>query len=120
MARKKRNSKTYDAAIVRKAAMSSIDPALDLGNGLTLVAYQAQIDSTKTALDKYNTGLSTLDGLGNTLKAEEKKLNALSVRMLGAVGTKFTTDSDEYEKAGGTKKSEIKRSARGKKNNPPA
>ena len=115
MARKKRNSPVYDAAIVRKASISSIDPALDLGNGLTLAAYQTEIDNTKKTLDNYNAGLSTLDGLLNLLKAQEKKLNALSVRMLGGVGTKFTTDSDEYEKAGGTKKSEIKRSPRAKK-----
>ena len=109
MSRQKRSSKAYDAAIIRKAAMVSIDPALDLGNGLTLVAYQAAIDSTKLKLDDYNTQLSVLDGKLNLLKAEEKKLRSVSERMLGGVATKFSNDSDEYEKAGGTKKSETKK-----------
>jgi hypothetical protein len=112
MARKKRNSKKYEAAIVRKASMESIDPNLDLGNGLTLAVYQTQIDSTKKALDDYNTQLSNLDGLSNILKAEERKLGNLSQRMLNAVASKYSNDSDEYEKAGGTKKSEIKRTAK--------
>lgn len=60
----------------------------------------------------YNTALSKLDGLLNDLKNEEKKLQTLSGEMLAAVGVKYSKDSSEYEKAGGVRTSERKRTAR--------
>lgn len=109
MARQKRKSITAEKARKRLAGMESIDPALDLGNGNTVVAYTAAITEVDTALDTYNTGLSVSDGLLNTVQAKEKKLTELSEKMLEAVATKFGHDSNEYEMAGGTRKSEIKR-----------
>jgi hypothetical protein len=54
--------------------------------------------------------LSSLDGDLNKLEAAEDALNDLSERMLAGVGVKFTRDSDEYEEAGGVRKSDRKRS----------
>ena len=118
MARKKRTSPIAEAAGTRAAALESIDASLDLGNGLTLAGYRSAISGVAFQLGAYNTKLSELDGLLNALEAGEKSLADLSERMLSAVGAKFGKNSDAYEKAGGTKKSEIKRGP--KKKTPPA
>ncbi len=108
MARRKRSSPTINASNTRASALESLDTALDLGNGLTLAAYKAAIDSTQKKLEAYNTQLSKLDGLLNELEAAEAALNELSVRMLAGVGVKFGKNSTEYEKAGGTRSDERK------------
>jgi hypothetical protein len=109
MARLKRTSPPVAAAQQRASGLASIDAALDLGNGLTLTAYTAKITSVSDALDDYNTKLSELDGLLNDLEDLEGELDELSVRMLTAVAAKYGKDSDEYEKAGGTRTSERKK-----------
>lgn len=112
MAFKKRSSLILADSQKRAAALASIDPALDLGGGLTLQAFNQQLASLQAKLDEYNTALSMVDELGNQLKAEEKKVLDLRERMLAGVAAKYGKDSDEYEKAGGTRKSERKRPVR--------
>ena len=123
MARTKRTSPTADKATTRAAALTSISPTLDLGNGATLAAYQAAIAAIAAPetgkLAVYNAALSTLDGLLNAMEADEKTLNTLSEKMLAAVGVKYGKDSDEYEQAGGTRTSERARPTK-KKTAPPA
>ena len=112
MARQKRKSPAIENADVRAAALTSISPTLDLGNGLTVVAYKAAIANGQTLLDAYNTLLSQADHALNALVAAEKGLLDLSERMLGGVGSKFGKDSSQYEMAGGTRKSEKKKPKR--------
>lgn len=112
MARRKRSSPAVDSAETRAAALESIDPGLDLGNGLTLAAYKASITATNAKLAAYNTRLSELDGILNELDADEKSLRELSSRMLAGVGVKFGKNSFEYEKAGGIRTDERKSSMR--------
>lgn len=108
MARQKKTSKVVEAANTRAASLAAIDVNLDLGNGLTLAAYSAATDEVQTKLDDYNTLLSQVDAAQNLFESAEGDLGELSARMLAAVGVKFTKESDEYEKAGGTKSSERK------------
>jgi hypothetical protein len=112
MARQKKTSKIIEGANTRSASLASIDPALDLGNGLTLAAYDTAIAAAQKKLDSYNTALSDADAAKNVFEKAEKGIADLSERMLSGVGTKFTKDSDEYEQAGGTKKSERKKPMR--------
>jgi hypothetical protein len=98
-----------DAAKIRAASLKSIDAALDLGNGQTLASYNAAIADTEGQLNTYNTKLSDLDEMLNKLEAGETALADLSERMLAGVASKFGKNSTEYEKAGGTRKSEIQR-----------
>jgi hypothetical protein len=112
MARRKRTSDSITRAQTRAAAIKSIDPKLDLGKGLTLAAYEAVIAAANTKLASYNTKLSEVDELLNQLETDEEKIDDLSERMLGGIGAAYGKDSDEYEKAGGTKKSERKKPAR--------
>ena len=108
MARRKRTSDSIARAEARASGLNAIDSKLDVGNGLTLEAYRKSIGDTKSALDDYNSKLSELDSLLNTVETQEDALDELSSRMLAAVGVKYGKDSDEYEQAGGTRSSERK------------
>jgi hypothetical protein len=120
MARRKRTSDSLLKAQTRAAALESIDSNLDLGNGMTLAAYKLAIAGTDAKLAEYNTQLSDLDGLLSALEAAEVKVDDLSGRMLAAVAVKYGKDSNEYEKAGGTKSSDRKSGVRKAKQPVPA
>jgi uncharacterized protein YukE len=117
MARKKRTSTISGKAKTRLAGLKSIDPALDLGNGMTVAAFEGVINQTDDSVDDYNTTLSSLDNKLNTIKSNESTLADWYERMLTGVATRFGKDSTEYEMAGGTRKSERKKAK--KPNNPP-
>ena len=112
MARQKKLSPFLEGAQQRLNALSSIDPALDLGNGLTLAAYRAEVTSAQAKQDAYNTLLSQVDQAYNEFQAAEKSIRDLSERMLAGVASKYGKDSSEYEMAGGKRKSERKRPTR--------
>jgi hypothetical protein len=112
MARRKRTSAAVDRASTRSAALESIDKKLDLGSGLTLAAYNKALTDTDALLSAYNTKLSEVDGLLNQLEESESNLDEISVRMLAGVAVKYGKDSEEYEKAGGTRLSDRKNSPR--------
>lgn len=112
MARRKRSSKVLEKADRRIASLRSISPDLNLGNGLTVDAYTRLITDLHDKLAAYNTVLSTVDKAYNDMLTAEQKLGDYSEHMLLGVATKFGKNSDEYEMAGGVKKSERKRSTR--------
>ncbi len=112
MARQKKLSPFLEGAQQRLNALSTIDPALDLGNGLTLAAYRAQVTSMQAKQDAYNALLSQADQAQNELLEAEKAIRDLSERMLAGVASKYGKDSSEYEMAGGKRKSERKRPTR--------
>jgi hypothetical protein len=110
MSRKKRIiSNVIQKAAARAAGLESIDPALDLGVGMTLELYQSAIAEARAKQAAYNTLLSWGDEAKNELEAAEAKTANLSDRMLAAAAAKFGRDSNEYEKAGGKRKSDRKR-----------
>lgn len=112
MSRIKKTSKIVEEANVRVAGIKSIDQDLDLGNGLTVKNYEKEIEETAQALEDYNTILSMADEKLNIYMQKEKSLKATHERMLLGVAVKFGKDSNEYEKAGGTKKSDRKRATK--------
>lgn len=112
MSRRKKSSSHYDKAVIRLAALKSIDDKMDLDNGLTVPKYEIAINDLQAKLQDYNTTLSLVDEKLNIFQQAERSLKALSERMLIGVANKYTKDSDEYEKAGGVKKSERKRPKR--------
>lgn len=114
MSYKKKASPAMAQAVQRISGVKSIALDLDLGNGLTVVDYQTAIDVVKTVLDTYNTHLSLADELKNNLAEKEKVLNEFSVRMLTGVAAKYGKDSNEYQMAGGTKRSHIRRAVKKK------
>lgn len=102
MALKTRGSAALDKAQRRLASLKSISEDLDLAHGLTNQVYQQQIETTRAALEAYNTLVSLLDESRKTVAEHEKTLNALSARMLTAVAVKYGRDSKQYSKAGGS------------------
>lgn len=116
MAYKRRASQVIAEAQERATNLKAIDPALDLGGGLTVTVFDDEIAAVQTALAAYNTLLAKADAAANELNALEKQLGTLSGRMLAGVGVRFGKDSSEYEMAGGVRTSEIKRG--GKKEEP--
>jgi len=110
--RKRKFSAKLSLAQNRSDGINSIDDEIDLANGLTKAAYQAAIQNVELKYERYNQLLSEIDGLSTDLKQTEKELGELSQRMLNAVGTKYGYNSVEYKKAGGTPKSEKKRTAK--------
>jgi hypothetical protein len=124
MGRPKRTSPAAEKATLRAAGLAAISPTLDLGNGATLVAYNTAIEGiTKAVTGKlavYNATLALADQQLNDLLAAEKAINTLSDTMLTGVAFKYGKDSNEYEKAGGTRVSERKSPARKPKPAKPA
>ena len=114
MARAKRTSPALEAAKVRANSLATVDQAMDFGNGASLAALNAANEALKTQLDSYNQRLSDLDDALNKLEKAESAVADLGTRLLAGVKVKYGPDSSEYEMAGGTRASEIKRSPRTK------
>lgn len=114
MARQKKLSDPLEKASQRLNALRSIDPALDLGGGLTLSAFESKITAARTALDAYNSLLTQVDAAYNQFLASEEAVNEFSQRMLSGIASRFGKDSDQYEQAGGTRASERKKYTRKK------
>ncbi|HEY9698668.1 MAG TPA: hypothetical protein V6D10_15505 [Trichocoleus sp.] len=112
MSRRKRSSKTLEKAERRLAGLKSINSSLDLGNGLTVESYTTRIEDARAKLESYNTALSSVDKAYNDILEAERVLGDLSEHMLLGVASKFGKSSDEYEMAGGVRKTSRRRSNR--------
>lgn len=109
MARTKRTSSILVTARQRLAGLKSITPPPNFGANLTLAGYEGDITSLSDKLDEYNERLSALDSLQNELDGLEAGVREKNVRMLSATEAQYGPDSSEYEQAGGTRRSERKR-----------
>ncbi len=98
-----------ERARTRLAAVKSIDPDLDLGNGITTLNYETEINALNRDLQAYNTALSTVDDLYNNCIAKIATMRDWNERVLAGVATKFGKNSSQYEMAGGVKKSDHKK-----------
>jgi hypothetical protein len=114
MARRKRTSLVLERAVRRAASINSIDPNLDLGNGLTLPAFSTLIETMRTKENEYNTALSTLDKLYREMLETESELGDMIEHMLMAVATRYGKSSVEYGMAGGIPKNQRRKGLRGK------
>lgn len=103
---KKSNSPVIDTAEKRVAGLESIDPNLALAPDLTLPLYKAALNTTRDAVMNYNKQLSQADEAANKMKASERALADFSERMLAGIVAKYGRNSDQYEKAGGTRRAE--------------
>jgi hypothetical protein len=112
MARAKRSSSVLENARQRLAGLKSITPAPNFGPSLQITDYEQEINDFSAKVDRYNGMLSTLDDLQNEIEADEGNLRSKSTRMLSAVEAQYGPDSSEYEQAGGTRRSDRKRSTK--------
>lgn len=109
MPRRKRGSAILDKSQRRMAGMKSIDPSLDLGNGLTVATFAALIADTQQKLEAYNTALSTVDQTYQAILEAEQILAEYTERMLTGVASKYGRYSNEYVMAGGTPRRTVRR-----------
>ncbi|OUL28499.1 hypothetical protein BV372_24840 [Nostoc sp. T09] len=112
MARQKRSSKVLERAVRRAASMNSINPNLDVGNGLTLPAFSTLIEKMQTQEYAYNSALSNLDGLYREMLETERELGDMTELILLGVATKFGKSSVEYNMAGGVPKNQRRRATK--------
>jgi hypothetical protein len=112
MARKKRNSRTLNKAEIRLASIKSISPTLDVGEELTVKDYTKKIESLRESLEAYNTTLSTIDILLTQIVEKEQDLADYSEKILRGIAYKYGNNSHAYQMAGGTRKSDRKRTVR--------
>ncbi len=109
MARRKKASAVLSKAEKRLSGLKSINPKLDLGNGITLALFEKEIVALRQTVETYNTLLSKVDDASNAVKEAEKGLSVVSENVLLSVKVKYGKDSSEYEMAGGTRASERRR-----------
>ncbi|MBW4641515.1 MAG: hypothetical protein KME23_00535 [Goleter apudmare HA4340-LM2] len=112
MARLKRNSRTLNKAEVRLASVKSINPSLDIGQGLTVNEYTQKIATLRQSIEAYNTALSNIDVLLTQIVENEQDLADYSEQILRGIAYKFGSNSHEYQMAGGVRKSDRKRPVR--------
>jgi hypothetical protein len=92
--------------------LKSIDPKLDLGNGMTVASFEQILQDFQATLRDYNTELSVVDAKMQKIREGERMLNEHTDRWLSAVGGRYGKDSEEYQKAGGVRKSLRNRNAK--------
>ena len=114
MARAKRKSETLESARRRLAGIQQINPKPDFGPSLTVDAYAAEIEGFIDDQNAYNGDIAALDERGNRLDAREQRLADFSQRILAAVKAQFGPDSNEFELAGGVRRSDRQKRVRTK------
>jgi hypothetical protein len=110
--RKRSTSLEVLKAQERNNKVKSIDPNFDFGSQLNPQSYADAIARVVDFTDQYNSHLAEVDGVLVNLMEAEKELADMSQRVLNSVGSKYGYDSPEYEKAGGTRKSDRKRTTK--------
>lgn len=114
MARAKRKSEVLESARRRLAGIQQINPKPDFGPSLTVEAYAAEIEGFIDDQNAYNGDIAALEERGNRLDAREQRLADFSQRILAAVKAHFGPDSNEFELAGGVRRSDRKKRVRTK------
>jgi hypothetical protein len=97
-------SKTLETAHRRMLGLRYLDPEMNFGKGLSVPDFTDQVETMKAKLDAYNEMVNALKQERESLDAIEKTLRGTSERILGAVGSLYGKESDEYEVAGGVKR----------------
>jgi TolA-binding protein len=104
MARRTRRSRFLSNTENRLIGFTTIDPNLNLGNGLNVENLSQLTTQLQVQLDEYNSTIVRLDQMGSQIKEQEKAIAQLSSKMLAAVGIIYGNDSDQYQMAGGKKR----------------
>ncbi|MBX9255402.1 hypothetical protein H1Q63_15910 [Desmonostoc muscorum CCALA 125] len=109
MPQRRRNSLALTKAERRIEGMQAIKPDLDFGNGLSITSYNTMIHDLREKLAAHNQARTIMDKTQNALEEAERVLNDYSEHMLLSVASHYGKNSDEYGMAGGTRKSERKK-----------
>jgi hypothetical protein len=108
----RRKSSALDVAKSRWSGLVSIDPQLDLGNGMGAVQYKSSIDAVEAKLMDVMNKAAEMEAVRAELRDMERELNDMSDLYQRAVSVKFGYNSSEYMAAGGTRKKDRRRPVR--------
>ncbi|MEH1772222.1 hypothetical protein [Nostoc sp.] len=109
MTQRKRNSMSLTKAERRIEGMQTINPQLDFSNGFSIATYNTKVIELREKLAAYNQAQTIVDKTHNALIEAERELNTYSEQMLLNVASRYGKNSDEYEMAGGTRRSDRKK-----------
>jgi hypothetical protein len=109
MAQRKRNSFALTKAERRIEGMQMINPELSFDNELSIGSYNTKIVEIREKLAAYNQARAIVEKTQNALLEAERELNSYSEQMLLSVASRYGKNSDEYGMAGGTRKSDRKK-----------
>ncbi|MEH1842276.1 MAG: hypothetical protein V7L20_26980 [Nostoc sp.] len=109
MTQRKRNSISLTKAERRIEGMQTINPGLDFSNGFSIATYNTKVIELREKLAAYNQAQTIVDKTHNALIEAERELNTYSEQMLLNVASHYGKSSDEYEMAGGTRRSDRKK-----------
>ncbi|WP_375474299.1 hypothetical protein [uncultured Nostoc sp.] len=109
MTQRKRNSMSLTKAERRIEGMQTINPELDFSNGFSIATYNTKVIELREKLAAYNQAQTIVDKTHNALIETERELNTYSEQMLLNVASRYGKNSDEYEMAGGTRRSDRKK-----------
>ncbi len=109
MTQRKRNSMSLTKAERRIEGMQTINPQLDFSNGFSIATYNTKVIELREKLAAYNQAQTIADKTHNALIEAERELNTYSEQMLLNVASHYGKNSDEYEMAGGTRRSDRKK-----------
>lgn len=105
----RRKSASLDVAKTRWQGLLSQDPAMDLGNGLGVQAYEVSITALETQLLKVNNLAAELQTERARLVEMERDMGDLNDRYMKATAAKYGTSSMEYMAIGGVRKKDRRR-----------
>ena len=91
-----RDSAALSKAELRLTSLKTIDPNLDLGDGVSAAELIAKIESTRQALQERNSTVTLLKQLARTLRSQETDLEELNQRIENGVASKYGKKSDQY------------------------
>ena len=107
MYRKRLVSKPLEKLKFRIEAARSFESDFDFGNGINANELETFSNDLENAINGYNNTLADADEIRDNIRSLERQANDISDRLLSLVGGSFGKDSLEYQRMGGTRKSEI-------------
>jgi hypothetical protein len=105
----RRKSTSLDVARTRCRGLMSQNPEMDLGNNMTIVNYQRDIDMLEAQLSLVNSLSASLQVERTKLRELEANVSDLNDRYMKATAAKFGTSSNEYQAIGGIRKKDKRR-----------
>jgi hypothetical protein len=118
----KRESTALAKAELRLTSLKTINPNLDLGDGVSVADFITKIDETRRSLEHLNSTITMLNQLSWSLRDKELEMADLSQRLELGIASKYGKKSNEYYlltgKSPNARKSSGKRSSTGSETNP--
>jgi len=91
-----RKSATIEKALLDLANLKSINPTLDLGDGVSIEAMTGLVEDARQAIETLNMATVAVATNRRLIQEKESAIVDLSARLRLGIGSKFGRKSDEY------------------------